>query len=104
MSSIEQWIAVGIMSALTILLRASPLMINRDVLRSRAVTQHNRELPLCVMVILVANALAGSMMPSQLGVELIALCGVALTYLMWRNSLLSVVAGIGGLTLLRSLL
>ncbi|CAJ0802339.1 hypothetical protein LMG19083_03713 [Ralstonia psammae] len=104
MSSIEQWIGVGIMSALTILLRASPLMINRAVLRSRTVTQLNQELPLCVMVVLVANALGRSGMPSQLGLELIALCGVALTYLMWRNALLSVVAGIGGLTLLGSLL
>ncbi|MCO5414748.1 MULTISPECIES: AzlD domain-containing protein [Ralstonia] len=104
MSSIEQWIGVGIMSVLTVLLRASPLMINRTVLRSRPVTQLNQELPLCVMAVLVANALGSSGMSSQIGLELIALCGVALTYLMWRNALLSVIVGIGGLTLLRSLL
>ena len=104
MSSIEQWIGVGIMSVLTVLLRASPLMINRTVLRSRAVTQLNQELPLCVMAVLVVNALGSSGMSSQIGLELIALCGVAMTYLMWRNALLSVTAGIGGLTLLRSLL
>ncbi|MET3445515.1 AzlD domain-containing protein [Ralstonia pickettii] len=104
MSSIEQWIGVGIMSVLTILLRASPLMINRAALRSRVVTQLNKELPLCVMVVLVANALGRSGMPSQIGQELIALCGVGLTYLMWRNAMLSVVAGIAGLTLLRFLL
>lgn len=104
MSSIEQWIGVGIMSVLTVLLRASPLMINRTVLRSRPVTQLNQELPLCVMAVLVVNALGSSGMSSQIGLELIALCGVAMTYLMWRNALLSVIAGIGGLTLLRSLL
>jgi len=104
MNSIEQWIAVGIMSALTIFLRASPLLISRSVLRSQPVTSLNQELPLCVMVVLVANALGGSGSFNQTSLELVALCAVALTYLQWRNALLSVSIGIGSLTLLHSLI
>ncbi|NMV40233.1 AzlD domain-containing protein [Ralstonia insidiosa] len=104
MNSIEQWIAVGVMSVVTIFLRASPLLISRSVLRSQPITNLNQELPLSVMVVLVANALGGSGSFSQTGLELVALCAVALTYLQWRNALLSVSIGIGSLTLLRSLI
>ncbi|MET1475584.1 MULTISPECIES: AzlD domain-containing protein [Burkholderia] len=96
----ENWMAVGIMSVLTIALRALPLLLHRSVLRSSWMTTLNRELPLCVMIILVTHSLAGSHSTAPLGAEVIALAAVALSYLRWRNALLSVITGLGVLALL----
>ncbi|VWD53986.1 hypothetical protein BLA50215_06479 [Burkholderia lata] len=100
MGMIENWIAVGIMSGLTILLRALPLLMHRSVLRSSWMTMLNRELPLCVMVILVTHSLSASSTATPLGVEIVGLAVVAISYLRWRNALLSVVMGLGVLAML----
>lgn len=96
----ENWIAVGIMSALTILLRALPLMLHRSVLRSPWMTILNREMPLCVMVILTSHAMYSHHPTTPLGFEIAALICVIISYLRWRNALLSVLLGLAVLTLL----
>nr|WP_080430480.1 AzlD domain-containing protein [Burkholderia ubonensis] len=92
----ENWLVVGIMSALTVALRALPLLLHRSVLRSSWMTILNRELPLCVMMILVTHSLVGGHSTAPLGAEVVALAVVALSYLRWRNALLSVIVGLGG--------
>lgn len=64
----------------------------------------NRELPLCVMVILVMHSLSASGTATPLGVEIVGLAVVALSYLRWRNALLSVVMGLGVLAMLMRLI
>ncbi|WP_332451432.1 AzlD domain-containing protein [Burkholderia ubonensis] len=96
----ENWLVVGIMSALTVALRALPLLLHRSVLRSSWMTILNRELPLCVMMILVTHSLVGGHSTARLGAEVVALAVVALSYLRWRNALLSVIVGLGALALL----
>lgn len=100
----ESWLAVGIMSGLTILLRALPLLMHRSVLRSSWMAMLNRELPLCVMVILATHSLSANSAAAPLGVEIVALAAVALSYLRWRNALLSVIIGLGVLAMLTRLI
>ncbi|MCO4880572.1 AzlD domain-containing protein [Paraburkholderia caribensis] len=93
MGTIDNWLAVGIMSALTVFLRALPLVMHRSVLRSPWMTTINFELPMCVMVILVMHSVIGSRAAAPISAQVVALVAVALTYIRWRNSLVSV--GIG---------
>lgn len=60
----------------------------------------NRELPLCVMVILVTHSLSASSPASPLGAQIVALAAVALSYLRWRNALLSMIVGLAVLAML----
>jgi branched-subunit amino acid transport protein AzlD len=96
----ENWLAVAVMSSLTILLRAVPLLISRSVLRAPWMLRLNQELPLCVMVILVAHSLSGSGPVTPLIEEIISLGAVGASYLRWRNALLSVVIGLAVLSVL----
>lgn len=99
MATIDNWLAVGVMSALTILLRALPLLMHRSVLRSPWMTTLNLELPMCVMVILVTHSVvAGSSAP--IVDQVVALVAVALSYIRWRNALVSVGVGLGLLAIL----
>lgn len=92
------WLAIGVMAAITFLLRALPLAAHRPLSRSKLAAELNRRLPLCVMVILLLASFKGTpAVPSVLVPELLALGVVALTYLRWRNPLLSVVAGVAAL-------
>ncbi len=91
----DAWIAVAIMSAITIVLRALPLMISRAMLATPRMTRLNQALPLCVMVILVAHSLAGGGADvAAVPAKLLALSAVAISYWRWRNALLSVVIGL----------
>lgn len=100
---IDHWILLLVMSGITIFLRAVPLLITRSFFRTRWMINLNQELPLCVMIILVVHSLAPSdINPNLLG-ELIALVLVAVSYLRWRNALLSVVLGLGMLALFPTL-
>jgi branched-subunit amino acid transport protein AzlD len=99
----EAWFAVAVMSGITILLRSVPLLMRKSLLRTSWMLRLNRELPLCVMVILVAHSLGASGASNALLPELLALCIVAASYLRWRNALVSVVIGLGALTLLTRL-
>ncbi|MEQ4619174.1 MAG: AzlD domain-containing protein [Corticimicrobacter sp.] len=92
------WPALAIMSALTILLRLLPLATQRFLGNNRAIDALNRTLPLAIMVILtLASLKGGGNEPMRLGAELLALGLVALSYLRWRNTLLSVVLGVAAL-------
>jgi len=73
------------------------------VLRSRWMLRLNQELPLCVMVILVIHSLTAPGTTAPLLAEILALAVVAITYLRWRNALLSVVLGLFTLGLLAPL-
>lgn len=96
--NLHWWLAVGVMAGITFLLRALPLAAHKTLSRSRIAGELNRRLPLCVMVILLLVSLKGSPADvSALVPELLALGLVALTYLQWRNPLLSVVAGVAAL-------
>jgi branched-subunit amino acid transport protein AzlD len=99
MGSIENWILLVVMSGITILLRAFPLLMPRALLRTPWMLRLNQELPLCVMVILVVHSLASPGATAPLPAELLALVAVAVTYLRWRNALLSVVTGLATLAL-----
>ena len=93
--TLHWWLAIAVMGAITFLLRALPLAAHKPLSRSRLAADLNRRLPLCVMVILLLVSLKGAPAdPSVLVSELLALVLVALTYLRWRNPLLSVVAGV----------
>lgn len=100
MGTIEQWLAVGVMSALTILLRALPTLMHRSVLRSSWMVMLNLELPMCVMVILVTHSIVAGHSAAPIGHQIVALLAVALSYLRWRNALLSVGIGMGLLAML----
>lgn len=102
--SVEPWLAVAVMSGITMLLRAVPLLMRKSLLRAPWVSRLNQELPLCVMVILVANSLGASEVSgaswARLWPQLLALGCVATSYLRWRNALGSVVLGLVVLGLL----
>jgi branched-subunit amino acid transport protein AzlD len=99
------WLSVAVMSAITIVLRALPLLIRRSVFTRPWMVRLNRTLPLCVMVVLVAHTLAGDGQPlaalwPQLLAQTLALIVVAISYWRWRHALLSVVIGLAALALL----
>lgn len=92
------WLAMAVMGGLTFLLRALPLAVWRQLARSRIADALNRRLPLCVMVILLCASLKGSPAePLQLLAEIVALAVAGLSYLKWRNPLVSVVVGVAAL-------
>jgi branched-subunit amino acid transport protein AzlD len=91
------------MSAITIGLRALPLLIRRSVFTRPWMVRLNRTLPLCVMVVLVAHTLAGGGAPlvwPRLLAQVLALAIVAASYWRWRHALLSVVIGLAALALI----
>ena len=94
--------ALAIMGVITFVLRALPLLMRRSLLDAPWMSRLNRDLPLCVMVILVLHALGGSgpLLPGLLLAQLAALAAVALSYLRWRSALLSVGVGLLVLALL----
>ncbi|RKT21763.1 branched-subunit amino acid transport protein AzlD [Paraburkholderia sp. RAU2J] len=100
METIDNWLAVGVMSALTILLRALPLLMHRSVLRSPWMTTLNLELPMCVMVILVTHSVVAGSSAAPIVDQVVALVAVALSYIRWRNALVSVGIGLGLLAIL----
>jgi branched-subunit amino acid transport protein AzlD len=99
-STIDNWILVAVMSTITIMLRAVPLLMPRALLRTRWMLRLNQELPLSVMVILVIHSLAEPGITTPLMAEIFTLIAVALTYWRWRNALLSVVLGLALLALI----
>jgi branched-subunit amino acid transport protein AzlD len=100
MATINNWLAVGVMSALTISLRALPLFIHRSVLRSPWVATLNLQLPMCVMVILVTHSVVADSPAAPIVDQVVALIAVALSYIRWRNALFSVGLGLGLLAIL----
>ena len=100
MGTIDNWLAVGVMSALTILLRALPLLMRRSVLRSPWMATLNFELPMCVMLILVTHSVVAGGSAAPIAAQVAALVVVALSYIRWRNALVSVGVGIGFLNFL----
>ena len=95
------WLAIAIMGGLTFLLRALPLAAWRQLARSRVAGELNRSLPLCVMVILLCASLKGGVGAApQLAAELLALAIAGVSYLLWRNPLISVVVGVFALNAL----
>jgi branched-subunit amino acid transport protein AzlD len=99
------WLSVAVMSAVTIALRALPLLIRRSVFTRPWMMRLNRTLPLCVMVVLVAHTLAGSGQPlaafwPKLLAQALALIVVAASYWRWRHALVSVVIGLAALALI----
>jgi branched-subunit amino acid transport protein AzlD len=99
------WLAVAVMSVITIALRALPLLIRRSVFTRPWMLRLNRGLPLCVMAVLVAHSLAGGGAPlaalwPKLLAQTLALLTVAVSYWRWRHALLSVVVGLAALALI----
>ena len=99
------WLSVAVMSAITLALRALPLLLRRSVFARPWMVRLNRTLPLCVMVVLVAHTLVGDAQPlavlwPQLLAQILALIVVALSYWRWRHALLSVVIGLAALALI----
>ena len=99
------WLSVAVMSAITLALRALPLLIRRSVFTRPWMVHLNRTLPLAVMVILVAHTLAGGGEPlatlwPKLLAQALALVFVALSYWRWRHALVSVVIGLAALALI----
>lgn len=99
----EAWLSLAAMSGLTILLRAIPLLLRKSLLRTSWMLRLNEELPLCVMVVLVAHSLSTQGSSGSLLAEMTALAAVAASYLRWRNALVSVMVGLTGLALLTRL-
>jgi len=99
MSQVQHWwLAMMVMGGLTFLLRVLPLAVWRQLARSRIADALNRRLPLCVMAILLCASLKGGpAQPAQLAAELLALAVAGLSYLKWRNPLISVVVGVAAL-------
>lgn len=106
MTQAMDWIlAICVMGGITFLLRALPLIAHRNLLRSRLAERLNRHMPLCVMTVLLLVSLKGSPSePLRLASELLALVVVGLSYLRWRNPLLSVVVGVAALGIIGQLL
>lgn len=106
MSTISHWwLAIAVMGGITFLLRALPLATHKVLSRSKLTAELNRRLPLCVMVVLLLVSLKGTPAePILLVSELLALCVAGLTYLRWRNPLLSVVVGVAALNGISSVL
>lgn len=93
--TLHWWLAIAIMGGITVALRAMPLLAHRRLEGNRILARLNRTVPLCVMVVLLLVSLRGGpAAPLTLAFEAVALCGVAASYLRWRNPLLSVAAGI----------
>ncbi|WP_186118990.1 AzlD domain-containing protein [Burkholderia gladioli] len=106
MQILNQWLSIAVMSGITIMLRAAPLVLSKSRLRSPWVLRLNRDLPLCVMVVLISHSISGNPSPAWflLTEKIGALCVVATSYLKWRNALLSVVAGIATLSAITRIL
>ncbi|MCK9513840.1 MAG: AzlD domain-containing protein [Pigmentiphaga sp.] len=93
--TLHWWLAIATMGGITLALRAMPLLAHRWLAHSRILGRLNRTVPLCVMVVLLLVSLRGGAGASlTLLLEVVALGGVAVSYLRWRNPLLSVVGGI----------
>lgn len=99
MQSSTLWLALALMSAITVLLRALPLLMQRKTLRSAWMSALNQSLPLCVMVILVVHSLGPTNSAARWLAEALALLAIAASYLRWRNALVSVVIGLAVLAL-----
>ena len=93
----------AVMSGITILLRALPLLLPRSLLRTRLMLHLNQQLPLCVMVILVLHAVAEPGTTFAPVAEILSLVVVGASYVRWRNALVSVVVGLAALALLSPL-
>ena len=102
------WLAVLLMGALTFALRAAPLLLPKRWLQSQLLADLNAALPLCVLILLI---LAGLHIPAApvegnwgyLAAELLALLVVLLLYIRWRNVLLCMAAGVAALNVLLAL-
>lgn len=103
------WLAVAVMGAITIALRALPLLMRRTFLTQPWMTRLNRSMPLAVMMALLAHALAGGGAPlatlwPKLLAQTLALLAVAASYWRWRHALLSVVIGLAALAVLQRMM
>jgi len=101
----HMWAAVVVMAVITIALRALPMLIRRSIFTRPWMMRLNRTLPLCVMVILLAHALADGSEPlatlwPKLLAEALALVCVVASYWRWRHALVSVVIGLAALALI----
>jgi branched-subunit amino acid transport protein AzlD len=104
-AEVQGWLLILALGAVTVALRALPLLVRRTVLDRPLVRRLNQQLPLCVMVVLTVNALSPpEVNPHHFLAELGALAVVAASYLLWRNALLSVAAGLGALMAFGSVL
>jgi len=103
MSSNSSFLIVLLATACTtFFLRAAPVLIPRRWLASPLLQALNRFLPLCVMVILVANTftrLEGPLL-KPFAAQLLALVIVLLSYIRFKNVLLSMILGVGSLNAL----
>ncbi|HEV7833491.1 MAG TPA: AzlD domain-containing protein [Caballeronia sp.] len=95
------WVLVAIMAVITVLLRAAPLLGRRWLGNNYFIERLNQNLPGCVMVILVCSSLTtASATATPFFREIGALVIVALSYLLWRKALVSVILGVALLSLL----
>ncbi|MGR6982167.1 AzlD domain-containing protein [Testudinibacter sp. P27/CKL/0425] len=92
------------MAAAIFACRALPLFLPQRWLQLGWLQSLNRTLPLCIMLILLFSSLSIPTVLSDslqaLGVELLALSAVLLSYIWLRNTLLSVALGVLGINLL----
>ncbi|KGQ69729.1 hypothetical protein OA57_10705 [Chelonobacter oris] len=96
------------MAVVIFVCRALPLFLPQRWLQAGWLQSLNQALPLCIMLILLLSSLK---IPTALSasfieplIELVALSAVLLSYIRWRNTLLSVVIGVVGINLLYRLI
>lgn len=100
MSSNSSFLIVLISTAITtFFLRAAPIVIPRKWLASPLLQALNHFLPLCVMVALVLTTFTKFKAPilAPVSAQILALILVLLSYIRFKNVLLSMLLGVGGL-------
>src|SRR5690625_4535542 len=100
MSSHSSFLIVLISTAITtFFLRAAPIVIPRLWLSSPLLLALNRFLPLCVMVALVLTSFTKFEAPlfAPASAQVLALIIVLLSYIRFKNVLLSMLLGVGSL-------
>ena len=96
MTLTETWIAIAVIAAVTALLRFLPFLIFSGKAKTpRAIERLGRLLPAAIMAMLVVYCLKGVSFSSADGFlpELIASVTVAVSYLIKRNTLISIILG-----------
>ena len=94
------WLAMLCMGGITFFLRAAPLLLPKNWLKARLLTDLNAALPLSVLVLLLLAALHThdlSNHSSYLLSELLAVTCVLLVHIRFRNVLFSMITGVAAL-------
>ncbi len=93
-------IAIILMGAITLILRAFPALVPQRLLRQRWLLALNYALPMAVMTILILaslNYFSESYSASRFISEIIAIVFVLISYIRWNNVFISLAIGIGTL-------